>query len=149
MLRELWQKEWWMVRKWKGLLPCSTSRCTDSGGAGWEGTWIALTSPLPGRGTDSPLQHLTWETRPEPAGSGGQREQSMSDCHGQHVPAAPPCCAGNLFLSSSAVVVTRKYYYGLHVLSMWWFICKLYHSCTYFIVNINDSWLSCVHLKDI
>lgn len=148
-LRELWQKEKWMGRKWKGFLPCSGSRCTDSGGASWEGTQIVLTSPLAGRGTNSPRQRLTQEIWPEPAGSGGQREQSTSDCHGQRVPAAPPHCPGNLFLlSSSAGAVTRKYYV-LHVLSIWWSICKLYHSCMYFTVNINDAQLSCVHLKDI
>lgn len=96
---------------------------------------------------NSPPQRLAQETRPEPAALGARRERSISGCHehfcwhGRHVSAAPPCCPGKLFLlSSSAVVVTRKYY-SLHVLSIWWSVCNLYHSCTYFSVNINDSCL--------
>lgn len=65
MLKELWQRELWMSRKWKGLVACSS---TDSGGAAWEGTLIVLASPLPERGMNSLLQHLTQETQPEPMG---------------------------------------------------------------------------------
>lgn len=44
-LKELWQREQWMSRKWKGLVACSS---TDSVGAVWGGTLIVLASPLPG-----------------------------------------------------------------------------------------------------
>lgn len=80
-LRELWQKERWMTRKWKGLVACSSSLCTDSGGAVWEGTLIVLASSLPGRGMNSPMQHLTQETQLEPVGQVVKQEQSMSHCH--------------------------------------------------------------------
>lgn len=73
-LKELWQRERWMSRKWKGLVACSS---TDSGGAVWEGALIVLASPLPGRGMNSSLQHLTQETQPELMGW----VQSMSHCH--------------------------------------------------------------------
>lgn len=146
-LRELWQKERWMTRKWKGLVACSSSLCTDSGGAVWEGTLIVLASSLPGRGMNSPMQHLTQETA-RARGTGCQTGAEYVTLPFQHIPTAPPpCCPGNSFLPSSAFVLTRKFC-GLHVLSIWWSSCKLYHHHTYFTGNINDTLFSCVLSQD-
>lgn len=142
-LKELWQRERWMSRKWKGLVACSSSHCTDSGGAVWEGTLIVLASPLPGTGMNSLLQHLTQETQPVPMGWVVNGSRVSHCCFSMYPLLLLPAVLGIHSFSP-----LRRKYCDLHVLSIWLSICKLYHHCAYFTRNINYALFSCVLLKD-
>lgn len=96
-LKELWQREQWMSRKWKGLVACSSSHCTDSGELSEKGLslfwcfhyqgeeWILHCCTSPRKHSQSPWLGLSM---------GAEYVTLLF----QHVPTAPPCCPGNSFL---------------------------------------------------
>lgn len=148
-LKELWQREQWMSRKRKGLVACSSSHCTDSVADVWEWILIVLASPLPGRGMNSLLQHLTQETQPEPMGwaVNGSRVWHTA------VSACTHCSSSLLsweFIPSLLCIFTYK--------KILWSACIKYlmiHiqvvplSYVFYCNNKLYSVLSCVILKDI
>lgn len=132
MLRELWQKEGWMGRKWKGLLPCSSSCCTDWGGASREGTWIVLLAPSP------LILHCSTSPRKHNQSPEGQVVKGSRLCQTAVVSMYLLLLLAALGICSFSC--SRGYKEILpSAVSIWRFVCKLYHSHAYLTVNLKDN----------